>query len=311
MTPLRLSLSCGSYDRTLPLLDGRVKAEGIEMVFVPTLRPGSPMGSPEADAYEASITGIIMQSFSHGPHLPLTILPRRKFTHQLLLTRRDSKISGCEDFVGRKIGVLRWYEHPLGVWLRGHLRDRYGISPRQIHWFTDRENLFPISRLEGIQVTLVAAGKGLVQMLVEGEIDILAHEEAQAILLQQPTLRRLFADFKEAEAAYFKESGIFPSYHALAIKRETAARHGWVVANLLKAFEEAKQVALSALERDNSLFSSPWLGSLLEEQYRRLGRDLYPYGLEANRRELETLVRHLHEQGLIPTILSPEEIFAG
>ena len=61
MATLKLSISCGSYDRTLPLLDGRVKPEGIELVIVPTLRPGSPMGSPDADMYEASITSELMK----------------------------------------------------------------------------------------------------------------------------------------------------------------------------------------------------------------------------------------------------------
>ncbi len=52
------------------------------------------------------------------------------------------------------------------------------------------------------------------------------------------------------------------------------------------------------------------MDGLLEEQQRRLGRDVYPHGLERNRATLETLVRYLHEQGFIPRPLALEEIFA-
>jgi 4,5-dihydroxyphthalate decarboxylase len=37
MSQLALSLACSDYDRTRPLLDGRVKAEGID--FTPVVLP--------------------------------------------------------------------------------------------------------------------------------------------------------------------------------------------------------------------------------------------------------------------------------
>ena len=268
------------------------------------------MGSPEADVYEASITAALMQEHAERRHVPMAIFPRRKFTHQLLLTRKDSKIRGLADFAGKRVGILRWYEHPLGVWLRGDLSDRYGISPREIHWFTDGQNVFPLNQLAGVEVTLVPPGGDLVTMLISGEIDVLAQEDAYHILRQQPSLRRVFPDFKEIEAGYFHETGIFPAYHLFMIERKIAEGHGWVAASLVRAFEEAKQLALTALERDNSLVTSPWVAGMLGEQCSLVKRDIYPYGLEANRKELETLLRYLYEQGLIPRRRTVEELFA-
>lgn len=311
MSHLQLSLSCGYYDRTAPLLDGRVKPEGVDLVILPTLRPGSPIGSPTADIYEASITAVLMQRRTEGGHLPISIFPRRKFTHQLLLTRKESTIARFEDFAGKKVGVLRFYEHPLGVWLRGDLSDRYGIRPAQMRWFTDAENVFPLNELKGVEVTLTPRGKTLVEILREGELDILAHEDAHRILLEHPGLRRVFPDFIDAEASLFAETGIFPSYHVLVIKEEVVRHSSWVVASLIKAFEEAKRIALDALDRDNSLLSSPWAAHLLEKQYGLLRRDMYPYGLEANRKELEMLLRYLYEQGLVSKVMPLEEIFAS
>jgi len=41
-----------------------------------------------------------------------------------------------------------------------------------------------------------------------------------------------------------------------------------------------------------------------------MGDDPWPYGLEPNRKTLETFLRYHHEQGLSPRRLSPEELFA-
>ena len=39
MRKLELTLACGRYDRTQPLIDGRVQPEGVDLTFLP-LRPG-------------------------------------------------------------------------------------------------------------------------------------------------------------------------------------------------------------------------------------------------------------------------------
>jgi 4,5-dihydroxyphthalate decarboxylase len=39
MHKLELTLACGRYDRTQPLIDGRVQPDGVNLTFLP-LRPG-------------------------------------------------------------------------------------------------------------------------------------------------------------------------------------------------------------------------------------------------------------------------------
>ena len=311
MAPLKLTLSCGYYDRTLPVLDGRVEAEGIQLVVVSPVRPGTPMGSPDADVYEAANPALIIQKNRGASHLGLPIFPRRKFFHQLILTRKASSISSFEDFAGKKVGILRWYQHAMGVWLRGYLKDKYGMEPKEIQWFTDRQSLVPLDESKGVSITLTPNGKSLVQMLDNGDLDILCHEDAHKMLLQYQNLKRVFPNFREAEASYFRETGFFPINHALVIKQAIVDKNPWVVSSLIKAFERAKQMALDTLDGDNSLLSSPWVAHLLEEQCSLLRRDMFPYGLEANRRELETHIRYLHDQGLLSRVMGLEEIFAS
>ena len=311
MAQLNLTLSCGYYDRTLPLLDGRVKAEGIQLIVTSPIRPGTSMGSPDADIYESANPALIMQKDQGATHLGIPVFPRRKFFHQLILTRKEESISSFEDFAGKRIGILRWYQHAMGVWLRGYLKDKYGMDPKEIHWFTERKSLAPVEESKSVTITIVPGGKSLVQMLADGELDILCHEDAHGMLLKNQNLKRVFPNFKELESSYYNETGIFPINHVLVTKKQIVNKNPWIVPNLIAAFEKAKQIALDTLDGDNSLLSSPWVAPLLEEQSRLLKRDMFPYGLEANRKELETHIGYLYDQGLISKIMKLDEIFAS
>ena len=54
----------------------------------------------------------------------------------------------------------------------------------------------------------------------------------------------------------------------------------------------------------------PWLTAHVEETRREMGRDFWSYGLEPNRKVLETFLRYHHEQGLSPRLLSADALFA-
>ena len=42
-----------------------------------------------------------------------------------------------------------------------------------------------------------------------------------------------------------------------------------------------------------------------------MGRDYWPYGVEANRKTLSTMARYSYEQGLMVRLLPVEEMFAA
>jgi 4,5-dihydroxyphthalate decarboxylase len=309
MGALRLSASLGYYDRTLPILTGLVQPEGIELAL-PPIRPGNTMGSPEADLYEMPVPAFIIRRARVDSHVGLPIFPKRTFFQQLLLTRRDAPVERFEDLRGRNVGLMNWYQHTIGVWLRGHLTDAYGIRPEELRWFTQRETAYPLEPSQSVSIT-VRPESDQVQMLLDGEIDVLLQEQAHRILREQPSLRRVFPDFKERETAYFRATGCFPPNHMLCIRREILEANPWVAGSLLRAYEQARQQAAEIMERNNSHVLTPWMDELLEDQRDRIGDDPYPYGLERNRVPLETLVRYLHNQGLIPRPLPLEAIFAA
>ena len=53
-----------------------------------------------------------------------------------------------------------------------------------------------------------------------------------------------------------------------------------------------------------------WSIAEMEEEMEIFGDDLWPYGLEANRHGLETLVHYAHEQGLIQKKIGVKDLFA-
>ncbi len=307
---VRLSLSCGVYDRTLPLLLGMVKPEGIEL-DLPPIELGRSMGDPEADVYEMPIVGMLMRRAREDNHRALPIYPKRTFFHQLILTREDSSINGLADLRGKRVGIMNWYQHAMGVWLRGHLQEGYGIRPEEIAWTTDRPNAYPMPESSRVQISFTPKDTTQVEMLIHGELDAIVHEHAHRFLLEHAELRRVLPDHRGHEATYFHETGCFPINHVLVIRKEIADAEPWIAASLLRAFEEAKQRALAILEQNNAQVSVAWMDDLLEEERRRLGPDRFAYGLERTRPEIERLVRYLVEQELIPAPLAISDIFAS
>ena len=53
----------------------------------------------------------------------------------------------------------------------------------------------------------------------------------------------------------------------------------------------------------------PWFNKLVEEVRDLLGDDWWPYGLEANRKAVDTFLRYYFEQGLSKRQLTCEDIF--
>ena len=80
--------------------------------------------------------------------------------------------------------------------------------------------------------------------------------------------------------------------------------------NLVKAFEQAKHIAYRRIANPR-VVPLAWVRTALEEQEAVLGRDPWAYGLTpANRKNLETVQRYTHQQGMIGEMLPLDALFA-
>ncbi|HLY66034.1 MAG TPA: 4,5-dihydroxyphthalate decarboxylase, partial [Chloroflexota bacterium] len=76
---------------------------------------------------------------------------------------------------------------------------------------------------------------------------------------------------------------------------------------------EAKQQAVARYQHGtvitHTTFTLPWVTPLVEGVQGLMGRDWWPYGLEANRKALDAFLGYHHEQGLSKRRYQPEELF--
>jgi len=120
----------------------------------------------------------------------------------------------------------------------------------------------------------------------------------------------LFADPIAASKDYFKRTGIFPIMHITGIRRELVEKHPWLPAAVFKAFSQSKEKCLEALEDTAATkVTLPFVEDQLRLAREFMGHDFWSYGLEPNRKVLETFLRFHHKEGLSSRPVKPEELF--
>ena len=179
--------------------------------------------------------------------------------------------------------------------------------------------MFEPGRLEKITINLpkdvklddAPADRTLSEMLDTGEIDgVIGPRVPTPFERGHPHVGWLFSDPVAAAKDYFKRTGIFPIMHLIGVRRDLVERHPWLPAAVFKAFEHAKAAALESLgDTSSSKVTLPFIEERLMETRALMGADFWSYGVEANRKTLETFLRHHYAQGLSPRLVKVEDLF--
>jgi 4,5-dihydroxyphthalate decarboxylase len=318
MKPLRISLACTVTDRTRPILEGRVPIEGCEPqpvtgepedIFARALR------HEEFDVTELSLSSYLMVVGRRtSPYVAVPAFPSRAFRHSAVYVRTDRGIARPEDLAGATVGVPE-FQQTAALWVRGILADRHGVPPSSIKWRSGGlerpggEERIPVEVHDGIDLRPIDASSTLSGLLVDGGLDALVSPRPPSCFeAGHPEVRRLWPDHREEERRFYRDTGLFPIMHVVAVRRTLADRHPWLARNVFHAFCEAKREAIRDLEQTNFLrVTLPWIE--LDTVRALMGDDYWPYGLAANRPELESAIRWSVEEGLSPRSLDPSELF--
>jgi 4,5-dihydroxyphthalate decarboxylase len=313
MAKLHLSLALGDYDRTRPLIDGTVQAEGLDLTVIPLPTPERMFRMAQFDEFDVceSSSAMFLAARAQGRRwTALPVFPHRRFRHSYVFVRDDAGIATPEDLAGRRVGVAI-YMNSAALWVRGILQHEYGVPLESITWVTGADEEIEGWRPPpGIRVERCPAGERLQTLLRSGGIDAQIFPDVlEAFREGSGRVRRLFPNYKEVEQDYFRRTGMFPIMHVMIVRDEILERDPWVATSLVKAFQQAKDACYRYI-RDQRKSSLAWYGALWEEERTLLGADPWPYTFAENRATLETMLQYAHEQGLIPDRWAPESLFA-
>ena len=319
MSLLPLTLASSHYDHVTDLATGRVPVEGVDLTFL-NLQIEEiffrQFNYWDFDASEVSM-GKYCSLVSQGaaPIVAIPVFPSRVARHSSIYIRRDGPVKSPADLKGRRIGIPEWAQ-TASVYSRGLLQHQYGVDLTSIEWL--QAGVDQPGRLEKVKLNLPkgikytpAPDKSLSGMLVSGEIDAALSAHAPACFEQgHPNVARLFPDYLDVEMKYVKETGIYPIMHTIALKREIVERNPWVAVNLFNAFDEARRRSVErALASTSSTLPLPWAYEFARRMQDIVGKELMPYGVEANRTTLDAFLQYAHEQGVCHRRLTPEELF--
>jgi 4,5-dihydroxyphthalate decarboxylase len=321
MSRLKLTFGCWNYDRTRALMDGSVVPDGIDLnylnmpveeTFFRMLR------HQEFDIAELSLSSYsVSVSKPDRPFVAIPVFPSRFFRHSCIYVNADSGIRTAKDLIGKRVGNPE-YQMTAPVWIRGILSDHYGVPVDSVTYFTGgeeepgRSEKIRLDLPPNIRVQPIGPEQTLSQMLRDGEIDALyTARMPSSFLTGAGKVRRLFEDYEQVERNYFKETGLFPIMHTVAMRRDVYEANRWIAQSLMKAFNEAQRRAYADLTETAALKTMlPWLTSHVEQVKREMGEDYWPYGFDKNEAVLRTFLRYHHEQGLSKRLLEPRELFA-
>jgi 4,5-dihydroxyphthalate decarboxylase len=321
MPQLSLTFACGGYDRIRPIFDGRVRIEGVDLQSFP-MEPeecfARAFRSQDFDITELSGSSHLLTTARGDSHyVGIPAFVSRAFRHSAFYIRTDRGITGPQDLRGRQVGLPE-YQMTACLWARGILSDEYGVRAEEVQWRNGgqeqpgRTERTPITLPPQIDLKPIPAGKTLSGMLEAGELDALITARAPSCFVRgAPNIGRLFPDFRAAEEAWFRKSGLFPIMHLIGIRRSLVEAHPWLAASVMKAFEQARQIAMHELSQVGTLFAMlPWIGDDLKRAQAVMGADYWRYGIGPNRRDLDAMVRWAREQGLVSRDMAVEEMFA-
>ena len=326
MNDAKLEIAFGEYDRTRVLSDGTVKIEGVDASFHSNRIVTEVFAGMIRDrAYDVSELGMSYflrtMDLDDPPFLAIPVFPNRCFRHSAIYINVDSGIRGPEDLAGKTVGEFAMYGHDAGVWPKGILSDDYGVRPEQSRWIVGGLD-WPLKPIDfvpqphpaNVEVTRAPDGTDLGQMLEAGEIDALISADVPKCFLDKsPKVARLFDDYESTERAYYQRTGIFPIMHTVVVRKKLAAEHPEILRAVYKGFCDAKDAVKEQYTKglifNNMATMMPWFSRLVDENRSLLGDDWWPYGLEANRKAVDTFLRYHFEQGLSKRRLTCEEIF--
>ena len=233
------------------------------------------------DVGELAIVTYLQVKTYDKPYVLMPVVVVARAQHHTIAYNPERGALAPGELAGKRVGI-RAHTVTTVTWVRGILREQYGVDLDQVRWVTF-EDPHLAEYTDPPTVRRAPAGKTMAQMLLDGDLDAAVVGDK----LPDPRLRTLIPGLEAAAQSWADKHGN-PVNHMLVIRRELSRTRPDVVREVFRLFKASRDAAIKAGNRN---------------------AELLRYGVEANRRPLETIIDCAFGQKLIPRRFTVEELF--
>jgi 4,5-dihydroxyphthalate decarboxylase len=274
---VRLRALLGDHPCTATLKNGSIKSDSVTLDFAeysPTNRGFKPM--VREGVFDVSEMAIVTYLMAKSFGKPMVLLPNvvlARFQHAYALYNAKQGTMKPSGLNGKRVGI-RSFTTTTGAWLRGILANDYGVDLESIDWIT-----FEDAHVADFKdaTKRAPAGKEIIQMLLDGELDAVLGEK-----VERPGLRPLFPDTAAEEKSWFAKHGVVPINHMVVVSQALSETQPEAVREVCRLLRESAALAPATSQR---------------------------FSPEEMRRSLELIIGYTVQQGLIPRAFEVDELF--
>ena len=278
----------GNYTNTLPLKNGELKPSGFGFEFADVKVPNRAfkrvVREQEFDVAELAMVTCLQAIAYNKPYAMIpAVIGAGRYQHHCLVYNAERQTLRVGQLKGKRIGI-RAHAQTTVTWVRGILWDDYGVALDDVNWVTMEDGHlaeFP----DPPHIARAPEGHTMVNMLLSGELDaaIIGTD-----LPDDPRLQPVLPDPHSAAQAWSLRNQTVPINHMVMVRKDMFQHRPDIVTQIYLLLAQSKARA----ERDKPA-----------------AVDLTPFGVEANRKALEVLIRNATDQKLLPRPLTVDEIF--
>jgi ABC-type nitrate/sulfonate/bicarbonate transport system substrate-binding protein len=290
---------------TQPLRDGTVKPRTFAFDFedVPVIVKAfrRMVRTLDFDISEMAMTTYLCARAYGKPFTAIPVFPMRALHHGAILITANGHIREPKDLEGKKVGVNRGYTVTTGLWARSILQHQYGVDLTKITWVLSGDEHVAEYRPPS-NVISIDAGKTLEDLLTTGEI-----AAAIGIQTESPDVQPLIPNAAEAGFEALRDRALYPINHTVVVRNDLLMADPNLSQDIFDAFAAAKRLYVERLAERR--IDDPSLADRFYERVMEITGDPLPYGVQPNRRMLESIVQHSVEQQILPRPFPIEELF--
>ena len=276
----------GDYPITRALKQGEIRSPEVSFDFADVKVPSTAfkrvVRDLEFDVAELALVTYLVARAHHKPLVLMPVVVLCRFQHPYIVYNAERGALKPADLTGRRVGI-RSYSVTTVTWIKGILADDHGVDLDRITWVTFEEPHVAEFR-DPPNVQRAPEGKNIIDMLLAGEID--------AAVIGGPAtdarIKPLIPDPEAAAQDWHRRTGALQINHMVVVKDVVSRSNPGAVRETYRLLRESKQAA----------------GLPSQEKI-----DFNPFGVEANRHNLEVAIDHAHRQRLIPRRFEVDELF--